>query len=107
MCLITHSLPSLDWTPEAALQEALARVLEDRKEAAADADAREGSKGGQQSQQGGEQHGRSGKNKKKKKGDPREFDFSRFRTRHIALQLSYEGDRYMGFSTRVRGQMYA
>ena len=39
--------------------------------------------------------------KQQQKGGPREFDFSRFGTRHIALQLAYEGDRYLGFSTRV------
>jgi hypothetical protein len=82
----------------ALVQEALARVLQDRPAAAAPKDDHH------QQQQQSQSHNSSSSNKKqsKKKGAPREFDFSRFSTRHIALQLSYEGDRYLGFATRVR-----
>jgi hypothetical protein len=75
------------------VQEALARVLQERRhQAGKDAQHKQ-----QQQQQG--------KKQQKKGGAPREFDFSRFGTRHIALQLSYEGDRYLGFATRVSHEM--
>lgn len=71
----------------ALVEEALARVREGEARAP---------------QQPQKQPQKKQEKKKKKKGAPREFDFSRFGTRHIALQLAYEGDRYLGFSTRVR-----
>lgn len=84
------------------MQEALAGVLKKQPPAASGGGG--GGGGGNKpaatQQQQGQGQGQSMKNKRK--GAPREFDFSRFSTRHIALQLAYEGDRYLGFSTRVR-----
>jgi len=77
------------------VQEALAAVLQERRAPAG--------KDQQQQQQPPPQQQQQGKKQQQKKGGAqREFDFSRFGTRHIALQLSYEGDRYLGFATRVR-----
>lgn len=75
----------------AMVQEALARVRQGQPHPPP--------KTKQQQQQG---QGQQQQQKKKQRGAGREFDFSRFSTRHIALQFAYEGDRYLGFSTRVR-----
>lgn len=55
-------------------------------------------------QQGDNGSKKKDKKQKKKEGKAeKEFDFSRHPTRHIALLIAYEGDKYAGFASQVRG----
>lgn len=48
-----------------------------------------------------QQAGRAGKGRRKKRGQERGFDHSRWRRRTVAVQLMYEGQNFAGFCSQV------
>jgi hypothetical protein len=69
-----------------------------------DEPAKDDKQGEGQGQEDGAGGKKSKRQKKREKADrkDKEFDFSKHSTRQIALLLSYDGEKYLGFASQVR-----